>query len=210
MATILRDLSYQHQWVYNSVSWLAALSVGGERQFRQLALQNLTIKPETKVLDLCCGAGPVTQILVERSRHVTALDASPKAIERARKNAPQAEYVQAFAEKMPFADNEFDLVHTSAAMHEMEPDQLQQILKEVHRVLRPGGYFTLVDFHAPTNPLFWVGVSVFLTLFETETAWKLIRSDLAELLKKTGFEVVKQALYAGGSLQVIQARKTNL
>ncbi len=98
---------------------------------------------------------------------------------------------------MPFADNKFDLVHTSAAMHEMEPDQLQQILNEVHRVLRPGGYFTLVDFHAPTNPLFWVGVSVFLTLFETETAWKLIQSNLAELLKTTGFEVVKQTLYAG-------------
>jgi len=38
---------------------------------------------------------------------------------------------------MPFAD--FDLVHTSVAMHEMESEQLRQILKEVYRVLKPGG-----------------------------------------------------------------------
>jgi len=42
----------------------------------------------------------------------------------------QAHYVEAFAEK-PFPDNQFDLVHTSAALHEMEPSQLWQILKEV-------------------------------------------------------------------------------
>ncbi len=101
MATILRDLSYQYQWLYDSVSWLAALSVGGERQFRQLALQDLTIAPETKVLDLCCGAGPVTQILVERSRHVTALDASPKAIERARKMHPRQSMCRHLLKRCP-------------------------------------------------------------------------------------------------------------
>jgi len=43
--------------VYDLISRLAALSVGGEARFRQLALQGLTINPETKVLDLCCGSG---------------------------------------------------------------------------------------------------------------------------------------------------------
>ncbi|MCL6434387.1 MAG: class I SAM-dependent methyltransferase [Leptolyngbyaceae cyanobacterium HOT.MB2.61] len=207
MATILRDWSYQYQWLYDGISWLAALGVGGERRFRQLALEGLEIAPETKVLDLCCGAGPATQVLVARSRHVTGLDASPNAIKRARERVPQADYVEAFAEKMPFSDNQFDLVHTSTALHEMEPEQLRQILQEVYRVLKPGGIFTFVDFHAPTNPLYWVGVSLFLTLFETETAWKLIQTNLPELLSETGFQVMAQKLYAGGSLQVIQVKK---
>jgi Methylase involved in ubiquinone/menaquinone biosynthesis len=207
MATILRDWSYQYQWLYDGISWLAALGVGGERRFRQLALEGLEIAPETKVLDLCCGAGPATQVLVARSRHVTGLDASPNAIKRARERVPQADYVEAFAEKMPFSDNQFDLVHTSTALHEMEPEQLRQILQEVYRVLKPGGIFTFVDFHAPANPLYWVGVSLFLTLFETETAWKLIQTNLPELLSETGFQVMAQKLYAGGSLQVIQVKK---
>ena len=207
MATILRDLSYRYQWLYDGISRVAALSVGGEGRFRRLALEGLTISPETAVLDLCCGSGQTTQVLVERSRQVTGLDASPFSIKRAQHNVPQAEYVEAFAEAMPFADNHFDLVHTSVAMHEMEPDQRQKIFGEVYRVLKPGGSFAMVDFHQPTNPLFVPGVAIFLLLFETETAWQLLKTDLAETLTAIGFQVTKQTLHAGGSLQVIQAQK---
>lgn len=207
MATILRDLSYRYQWLYDSVSWLAALSVGGEGRFRRLALEGLEIQPEMQVLDLCCGSGQATQLLVERSQHVTGLDASPFSIKRAQRNVPQAQYVEAFAESMPFPDRQFDLVHTSAALHEMQPDQLRQILQEVYRVLKPGGIFCLVDFHAPSNLLFLPGVYLFLYLFETETAWKLLETDLASMLSAIGFQVSYSQLYAGGSLQVIQARK---
>ncbi|WP_414514232.1 class I SAM-dependent methyltransferase [Nostoc sp. PCC 9305] len=207
MATILRDWSYRYQWLYDGISRLAALSVGGEARFRQLALQGLTIHSDSQVLDLCCGSGQTTEFLVKNSQNVTGLDASPKSLQRARLNVPEASYVEAFAEEMPFADNLFDVVHTSVALHEMQPQQLRKIINEVYRVLKPGGVFTLVDFHAPTNPIFWPGISVFLLLFETETAWELLKTNLAELLAKTGFEVIKSTLYAGGSLQVIQANK---
>jgi ubiquinone/menaquinone biosynthesis C-methylase UbiE len=207
MATILRDLSYRYQWLYDSVSWLAALSVGGEGRFRRLALEGLEITPEMQVLDLCCGSGQATQILVQRSRYVTGLDASPFSIQRAQQNVPQASFVEAFAESMPFEDGQFDLVHTSAALHEMKPDQLQRILPEVYRVLKPGGTFCLVDFHTPNNPIFLPGVYLFLYLFETETAWALLRTDLVEILRAIGFQVDRASLHAGGSLQVIQAKK---
>src|SRR6476646_5764014 len=139
MATILRDLSYRYQWLYDSISRVAALAVGGEARFRQLALQGLTIKPETKVLDLSCGSGQTTEFLVQRSHQLTGLDASPLSIQRAQRNVPQATYVEAFAEDIPYPENTFDVVHTSAAMHEMEPEQLRQILQEVYRVLKQGG-----------------------------------------------------------------------
>lgn len=207
MATIFRDWSYRYQWLYDAISRLAALSVGGEARFRQLALHGLTIESDTKVLDLCCGSGQATQVLVKYSQNVTGLDASPLSLKRARQNVPQAQYVEAFAEKMPFADNQFDVVHTSVALHEMQSGQLQQIIKEVYRVLKPGGVFTLVDFHNPTNPLFVPGLSLFLLLFETETAWQLLKTDLPALLTKTGFRECDRTLTAGGSLQLIKARK---
>lgn len=207
MATILRNWSYQYQWLYDAVSRMAALSVGGEGRFRQLALQGLSINSQTKILDLCCGSGQATQVLVQYSQNVTGLDASPLSLRRAKNNVPEAEYVEAFAENMPFADNTFDLVHTSVAMHEMKPEQLRQIFQQVYRVLKPGGIFTLVDFHAPTNPLFWPGISIFMWLFETETAWGLINTDLVALLREFGFQEAQHRLYAGGSLQVIQVKK---
>ncbi|MBK1988831.1 class I SAM-dependent methyltransferase [Sphaerospermopsis aphanizomenoides BCCUSP55] len=207
MATIFRDLSYRYQWLYDGISRLAALAVGGEERFRQLALQGLTLHSHTHILDLCCGSGQATEFLVKLSQNVTGLDASPLSLRRARNNVPNATYVEAFAENMPFTDNLFDVVHTSAALHEMRPEQLRKIIQEVYRVLKPGGVFTLVDFHPPTNPIFWPGLSVFFWLFETETAWELLKTDLPGLLRETGFEVDAPTLYAGGSLQVLQGRK---
>lgn len=207
MATILRDLSYRYQWLYDGISRITALAVGGESRFRQLALQGLPIAQDSKVLDLCCGSGQTTQFLVQQSRHVTGLDASPFSIKRAKQSVPQADYVEAFAEKIPLSNEVFDLVHTSAAMHEMGSQQLCQIFQEVYRVLKPGGYFAMVDFHPPTNPIFVPGLAVFFWLFETETAWQFIKTDVAALLTEIGFQVSDCALYAGGSLQVIQAKK---
>lgn len=207
MATILRTWSYQYQWLYNAIARLSALSVGGERRFRQLALQGLEIHPNTEVLDLCCGAGQTTQFLVQSSKQVTGLDASPLALQRAAHNVPEAKYVEALAEAMPFADEHFDLVHTSVALHEMSAAELRQILQEVYRVLKPGGVFALIDFHQPTNWLFKPGLALFFWLFETETAWQLLQTDLIQELKAVGFKQCDRALYAGGSLQTIQAHK---
>jgi ubiquinone/menaquinone biosynthesis C-methylase UbiE len=207
MATILRDLSYRYQWLYDAIAHLSSLTVGGESQFRQLALQDLTIYSDTRILDLCCGSGQATKFLTKNSQQVIGLDASPLSLQRAKNNVPQATYVEAFAENIPFSENEFDLVHTSAALHEMQPQQLQLILKEVYRILKPGGVFALVDFHKPTNPLFVPALAVFFWLFETETAWQLLKTNLPELLTEAGFQVSHPVLHAGGSLQVIQAKK---
>jgi demethylmenaquinone methyltransferase/2-methoxy-6-polyprenyl-1,4-benzoquinol methylase len=64
----------------------------------------------------------------------------------------------------------------------------------------------LVDFHL-TNPVFWVGLAVFLWLFETET-------DLGSLLAEVGWRSYNSErtqppkLYAGGNIQVIQVQKS--
>jgi ubiquinone/menaquinone biosynthesis C-methylase UbiE len=208
MATVLRTWSYQYPWLYDGITKLTALSVGGEYRLRRLALQSIDFKPEMTVLDLCCGNGPVTEVLVQLSEHVTGLDASPKAIARAKHNVPEATFVEAFAEAMPFTDARFDLVHISMALHEMETELCDRILNEVYRVLKPGGIFTLIDFHRPSNPIFWPGLAMFLWLFETDTAWQLIQSDLGDRLAQVGFAIERSFYRVGGSLQVIQGRKT--
>jgi len=99
-------------------------------------------------------------VLVQYSQDVTGLDASP-VLKRAQQNVPQAHYVEAFAENMPFPDNQFDLVHTSAALHEMEPSQLRQILK-VYRVLKPAGCLPWWIFTLPVIGYFGLGCLCFL------------------------------------------------
>lgn len=208
MATFLRPLSYRYQWLYDCISKTAALTVGGEHRFRHLALQGLAIDKPTTILDLCCGSGQTTRFLVKQSNHVTGLDASPRSLQRAQQNVPEATFVEGWAEAMPLPDASFDLVHSSAAMHEMQPDQRLAIFREVWRVLKPNGVFALVDFHQPQNPLFWPGLAAFLWLFETDTAWELLKTDIPAQLREIGFEPAVARLYGGGSLQVVQARKS--
>lgn len=207
MATILRTWSYQYPWLYAITSTLATVMVGGEKRFHQLPLLGLSLRPEQKILDLCCGGGQATQFLVQTQAQVTGLDASPVALKRAQTRVPQATYVQGLAEALPLPDNSFDLVHTSVALHEMTPEQLNRIIQQVHRVLRPGGIFTLIDLHAPHHWWYWPPLALFMALFETETAWQLLKIDLTALLEENNFHDCQQRLYAGGSLQVIQARK---
>ncbi|MGK7934080.1 MAG: class I SAM-dependent methyltransferase [Microcystaceae cyanobacterium] len=208
MATILRQWSYQYPWLYDGISRLSALSVGGESRFRQLALKGLVINRDSSILDLCCGGGQTTRYLVELSEQVTGLDVSPIALKRAKKSVPAANYVEGLAEKLPFNDNTFDLVHTSVALHEMTAEQLHKIFKEIYRVLKPDGVFAFIDLHAPNNPLFWPPLAIFMQLFETETAWQLLKMDLKEILQEVGFKNGQQKLHAGGSLQTIQVKKT--
>ena len=207
MATILRQWSYRYQWLYDSVSWFSTLMVGGIDRFHQLPLEDLPLEPNAAVLDLCCGSGQATAYLTERYSNVTGLDASPLSLTRARQNVPAATYVEGWAEDLPFDDQTFDLVHTSVALHEMTPQQLDKILENVHRVLKPGGILACIDLHQPSNPALIPGLYAFMLLFETETAWQLIRTDLAAVLSQKGFEIRRHQRYGGGSLQVIQAVK---
>lgn len=210
MATILRQWSYRYQWLYSSISWLATLNVGGRARFGRLALEGLEITPDMHVLDLCCGNGQTTRWLVARSANVVGLDASPVAIEQAMQNVPAAKYVQGWAEAMPFGNEQFDLVHASVALHEMRPVQLWRVLQEVHRILKPGGTFTFVDFHSPFNWLYILSLDLFIFLFETDTAWQFIKTDLLDLLARVGFQYANQSLHASGSLQVVHAHKGEL
>ena len=209
MATILRKWSYQYQWLYDAIAQFLALAVGGESRFRQLAFKDLRIDNNFQILDLCCGAGQTTQFLIQYSDYVTGLDASPLALERAKKRVPQAEYVEGLAEELPFAEASFDLVQTSVALHEMKPAQLNQILQEVYRVLKPHGVFACIDLHHPHNRIFVPGLSLFMTLFETETAWQFVKMNLPEKLSAIGFQTCQKTLYVGGSLQVLQAQKSS-
>jgi len=207
MATILRTWSYKYLWLYNGISRLSALSVGGEGRFRVLALEGLSIGASTRVLDMCCGSGQTTAVLAARSRQVTGLDVSPLSLGRASQRVPAATYVEALAEEMPFPAASFDVVHTSAALHEMDATALRQIFQQVFRVLAPGGAFATIDLHRPQNPLFWPPLATFMWLFETRTAWQLLATDLVTELEAVGFERVSKTLHAGGSLQVLQAFK---
>ncbi len=89
------------------------------------------------ILDLGCGDGQLSQRIAASGAHVLGVDASANMVEAARARGIEAE--QANAELLPFHDGTFDAVFSNAALHWVRNQD--EMLAQVHRVLRTGGRF---------------------------------------------------------------------
>lgn len=93
-----------------------------------------------KVLDYGCGHGMAAVVLARRGAVVSGFDLSHayvvEAARRAEANQVRADFVQADAHRLPFADAAFDAVWGSAILHHLD---LAIAVRELHRVMRPGG-----------------------------------------------------------------------
>jgi SAM-dependent methyltransferase len=114
------------------------------------------------LLDIGCGTGQSRSIYIEHCRRYSGLDLSASAIELAQRKFPQSQWLVGDATKLPFPDENFDVVAFSSVLHHI-PDFLPA-LKEASRVLRSGGQVFAFDpnllhpamalFRWPKSPLY--------------------------------------------------------
>jgi len=144
------------------------------------------IPSESKnILDLACGTGKSTELLVETGLKVTGCDHDSQMIEEANSQATlnnlDIEYVVSEAENLPFPDGHFDVVTVGTAFHFFVNDIA---IKEVKRVLKPNGllfvYWTLTVKDTPEEDE--IPGSVF-----RKYNWIKIPSELRDLKNISGF-----------------------
>jgi len=134
------------------------LSLGAERNYREKTLELAELKPGESVLDVGCGTGTLA-IAAKRqvgpTGRVYGIDASLEMIERARRKAKrtgvEVTFENALVEELPFRDETLDLVSSTTVLHHLPEKARQQCLREVRRVLKPGGRFLVVDFGGPVS-----------------------------------------------------------
>ena len=101
------------------------------------------------VLEMGCGSGFASQLFAEAGARVTAVDLTDWAIETTRQRMRafglDAIVQQADGERLPFADASFDVVFSWGVIH--HTTDMDQALRELVRVLRPGGTLVLMVYH---------------------------------------------------------------
>jgi demethylmenaquinone methyltransferase / 2-methoxy-6-polyprenyl-1,4-benzoquinol methylase len=126
------------------------MSLGLHRRWKQ-RLVKLAAEPRN-VLDLCCGTGDIAQRF---TGNVVGVDFTDEMLRIAAARTTRVRWVRADALRLPFADASFDVVTVGYGLRNLA--DLEAGLREIRRVLRPGGKLLSLDFGKPENNL-WRGL----------------------------------------------------
>ncbi len=152
----------------------AALSFGQDPRWRRAMVAAVDPAPDQRVLDVACGTGLVALELVRHGAgQVVGLDQSEAMLAGARSRlshdpelAARVELVPGEAERLPFADGEFDALTFTYLLRYV--DDRAATMRELARVVRVGGRIGMVEFGVPgawwARPLWWLYTRVGLPL----------------------------------------------
>ena len=129
-------------------------SFGLHRWWKRRLLRLAAVRPGERALDVCCGTGDVTFALARAGAEATGFDFSEPMLAVARRRAatlraplPAPRFEQGDALELPFADASFDVVTISYGLRNLA--DFDRGVRELTRVLRPGGRLLVLDFGKP-------------------------------------------------------------
>ncbi len=187
------------------------MTAGLDRRWRRETVRE-TVSPGDRVLDAACGTGDLAIEAARSGARVVGLDFSEAMLERARRKAPQLEWVQGDLLALPYGDGEFDAATVGFGIRNVA--DLEAGLRELRRVVRPGGRVGILEITRPRGAL-----RVFYSLWFDRVVPLLGRvlpggeaytylpasvrrfpgpDELAAAMRGSGFEAVRYRLFAGG------------
>jgi demethylmenaquinone methyltransferase / 2-methoxy-6-polyprenyl-1,4-benzoquinol methylase len=200
-------------------------------KWRKDTMKRMNVQEGKKALDVCCGTADWTIALAEAvgpSGEVVGLDFSQNMLNVGKQKVSEAKLDQVSlihgnAMELPFPDHSFDYVTIGFGLRNV-PDYLQ-VLKEMNRVLKPGGLAVCLETSQPTligyRQLYYFYFRYIMPLFGrvfaksySEYSWLQESArdfpgikELAGLFKQAGFKDVTYKPYSGGAAAVHIGRK---
>jgi len=202
-------------------------------KWRKDTMKRMNVQPGLKALDVCCGTADWTIALAEAvgsTGEVTGLDFSQNmlnvGIEKVKDlGLQQVKLIHGNAMELPFPDNSFDYVTIGFGLRNV-PDYME-VLKEMNRVVKPGGIAVCLDTSQPTligyKQIYYFYFRFIMPLFGkllaksySEYAWlhESARDfpgmrELAKMFEQAGFKDVKFKSYSGGAAAAHFGKKIN-
>jgi demethylmenaquinone methyltransferase/2-methoxy-6-polyprenyl-1,4-benzoquinol methylase len=196
--------------VYDAMN--RVMTVGLDQRWRKATVRE-TVRPGDRVLDACCGTGDLAVAArAAGAGDVVGLDFSEPMLERARRKAPELQWIQGDVLALPFEDASFDAAVVGFGIRNVA--DLEAGLRELRRVLRPGGRLGILEITTPRGALapfykLWFDriVPLLGRVLPGGEAYTYLPASvrrfpgpeaLAELLAACGFGNVRFRLFAGG------------
>ena len=198
------------------------LSFGQARLWRGKVARAVSAKAGEQILDIAAGTGTSSMAFLSEGVRVVAADFSKGMLEVGKKKYPKLEFVFADAMKLPFKDQEFDVVTMSFGLRNVQDHKVA--LSEFLRVLKPGGRLVICEFsHVPgpfgvlyrfylkfflpkISSLFSKSPEAYDYLSESIQAWPK-QKDLAQDIANVGFSQVGYKNLSFGIVALHQAVK---
>lgn len=171
------------------------------------------------MLELACGTGILSLMLAQAGRRVAGLDLTFGYLAAAKKRV-QLPLAQGTAETLPYRNESFDAVVSSYLAKYVD---IQRVVDECWRVLKPGGVAVFHDFAYPDGVMrsFWNAYfSILRVAGRLVTSWKTVFDQLDDIIRnsdwviktegalyKRGFQSVSCKYYTAGTAAIVSAEK---
>jgi demethylmenaquinone methyltransferase/2-methoxy-6-polyprenyl-1,4-benzoquinol methylase len=218
---------YKKYDIMNSV-----ISFQRHKAWRKDTMRRMNVQKGNEALDVCCGTADWAIALGEAvgpNGHVEGLDFSKNMLKIGQEKVEEKKLTQVNlrhgnAMELPYKDNRFDFVTIGFGLRNV-PDYMK-VLREMHRVVKPGGTVVCLETSQPTIPVFKQlyffyfrqVMPVFGKLFAKsyeEYSWLQEstmsfpdREKLAEMFREAGFVDVEVKPYSGGVAAMHLGKKT--
>jgi demethylmenaquinone methyltransferase / 2-methoxy-6-polyprenyl-1,4-benzoquinol methylase len=195
--------------VYDAMN--RTMTAGLDRRWRRISAESV-VRPGDRVLDACCGTGDLAIADARAGGKVTGLDFSEPMLDRARRKAPELEWLRGDLLQLPFEAAVYDAATVGFGVRNVA--DLDRALAELRRVLRPGGRLAILEITRPGGVLgpfyrVWFDrvVPLLGRLLPGGSAYTYLPAsvkrfpgpdELAERIAAAGFREVRIRLFAGG------------